>query len=95
MLEIINAYNNSWPFVQIFMLIVLLGLVALPVWLAHRWLSLRKKLPDNIMLALAQEGDVMTLTVRKGAPISPTQLTNLLGDAKAEADTHATPIQEG
>ncbi|MGB2226454.1 MAG: hypothetical protein ACPH44_00725 [Parvibaculales bacterium] len=47
MSELINAYNNSWPFVQIFMLATLLGLVALPVWLTHRWLTMRKKMPNN------------------------------------------------
>lgn len=78
MSEIINAYNNSWPFVQIFMLFAMLGLLALPVWLTHRWLTLRKKLPDNVVLALTQDGDRLTLTVKKGAPITPNQLTGLL-----------------
>ena len=92
MSELINAYNNSWPFVQIFMLATLLGLVALPVWLTHRWLTMRKKMPDNILLALAQDGDVVTLTVRQGAPISPNQLTNLLTEPTSQADIHAEPI---
>ena len=78
MSETLNAFNNAWPFVQIFMLLALMGLAALPVWLIHRWLVLRKTLPDNIVLALAQEGDRVTLTVRKGAPITPNQLTGLL-----------------
>ncbi|MGB0343699.1 MAG: hypothetical protein ACPGGG_09735 [Parvibaculales bacterium] len=92
--EIINAYNNSWPFVQIVMLATLLGLFTLPIWLTHRWLSLRKKLPDNIVLALAQEGDVMTLTVRKGAPITPTQLTNLLAEPTSKTDIHTEPVRD-
>ncbi|NBR51625.1 MAG: hypothetical protein EBT87_07710 [Alphaproteobacteria bacterium] len=92
--EIINAYNNSWPFVQIVMLATLLGLFTLPIWLTHRWLSLRKKLPDNIVLALAQEGDVMTLTVRKGAPITPTQLTNLLAEPTSKTDIHTESVRD-
>jgi hypothetical protein len=93
MSELINAYNNSWPFVQIFMLATLLGLVALPVWLTHRWLKLRKKLPDNVLLALAQDDDVVTLTVRQGAPITPNQLTNLLTASVSQADIHAEPAR--
>ena len=80
MSEILNAYNNSWPFVQITMLMALVALVALPVWLAHCWLTLRKKLPDDILLALAREGNRVTLTVSKGAPITPNQLTGLLAN---------------
>ena len=80
MSEILNAYNNSWPFVQITMLMALVALVALPVWLVHRWLTLRKKLPDDILLALAREGNRVTLTVSKGAPITPNQLTGLLAN---------------
>lgn len=89
MSEFINAYNNSWPFVQIFILATLLGLVALPVWLAHRWLTKRKKMRDNILFALAQEGDVVTLTVRQGAPIRPNQLT----EPTSQADIQAKPIR--
>ena len=89
MSELINAYNNSWPFVRIFMRATLLGLVALPVWLTHRWLTMRKKMPDNILLALAQDGDVLTLTVRQGAPISPNQLTK----PTSQVDIHAEPIR--
>ncbi|MBL6641890.1 MAG: hypothetical protein ISQ24_02420 [PS1 clade bacterium] len=82
MSEIINAFNNSWGYVQIFMLLALIACIAIilggPIWLTHRWLTLRKKLPDNVMLALTQEGDHLTLTVKKGAPITPNQLTGLL-----------------
>ena len=71
----------------------LFGLFALPVWLTHRWLTTRKKMPDNILLALAQEGDVVTLTLRQGAPISANQLTNLLTEPTSQADIHAEPIR--
>ena len=80
MSEILNAFNNSWPIVQITMLVTLVALVALPVWLVHRWLTLRKKLPDDILLALARSGNRVTLTVTKGAPITPNQLTGLLAN---------------
>ena len=77
---ILNAFNNSWPFVQIAMLMALVALVALPVWLVHRWLSLRKTLPDDIVLALARSDNRVTPTVTKGAPITPNQLTGLLAN---------------
>ena len=80
MSEILNAFNNSWPSVQMVMLLTLVALVALLVWLIHRWLTLRKTLPDDIFLALAQDGDRVTLTVTKGAPITPNQLTGLLAN---------------
>ena len=80
MSEIINAFNNSWPFVQIVMLLTLVALIALPVWLVQRWLSLRHKLPDNVLLALSQDGDTLTLTLRKGAPVSKQQIAELLPD---------------
>ena len=80
MSEILNAFNNSWPIVQITMLVTLVALVTLPVWLVHRWLTLRKKLPGDILLALARDGDLVTLTVTKGAPITPNQLTGLLAN---------------
>mgnify|MGYP007032748347 CR=1 FL=1 len=80
MSEILNAFNNSWPIVQITMLVTLVALVTLPVWLTHRWLTLRKKMPDDILLALACNGDRVTLTVTKGAPITPNQLTGLLAN---------------
>lgn len=91
MSELINAYNNSWPFVQIVMLLTLLGLSVMPVWLAHRWFTLRKKLPDNVLLALSQEDDTVTLTVRKGAPITPNQLTGLLTVQDAQTDVMSEP----
>ena len=80
MSEILNAFNNSWPFVQITMLMTLVALVALPVWLVHRWLSLRKTLLDDIVLALARSDNRVTLTVTNGAPITPNQLTGLLAN---------------
>lgn len=89
MSEILNAFNNSWPFVQIFMLVALVLLVGLPIWLTHRWLTLRKTLPDNIVLALIQEGDRVTLTVKKGAPLNPNQLTNLLSEQASRANVNA------
>ena len=87
MSEWINAFNNSWHFVQIFMLLTVLGFTALLVWLTHRWLTLRKSLPDNVLLALSQQGDTVTLTVRRGAPITPNQLTGLL----TAHDAHLSP----
>ena len=80
MSEILNTFNNSWPFVQIAMLMALVALVALPVWLVHRWLSLRKTLLDDIVLALARSDNRGTLTVTNGAPITPNQLTGLLAN---------------
>ena len=65
-----------------------------PAWLTHRWLTTRKKLPANILLALAQEGDVVTLTVRQGAPILPNQLTNLLTEPASSADVQAEPMRK-
>ena len=94
MSEILNAFNNSWPSVQMVMLLTLVALVALPVWLIHRWLTLRKTLPENILLALAQDGDRVTLTVTKGAPITPNQLTNLLTEPTSQADINAEPSRE-
>ena len=94
MSQIINAYNNSWPFVQIFMLLTFFGLCTLPVWLTHRWLTTPKKLPSNVLLALAQDGDLMTLIVRQGAPITPNQLTNLLTEPASSADVFNEPIAE-
>ena len=94
MSEILNAYNNSWPFVQTVMLLTLVTLVAMPVWLIHRWLSLRKTLPDNILLALARDGNRVTLTVTKGAPITPNQLTNLLTEPTSRADINAASSRE-
>ena len=58
MSELLNAFNNAWPFVQIFMLATPLGLCALPVWLAQRWLATRHKLPDDVLVALRQNGDL-------------------------------------
>ena len=94
MSEILNAFNNSWPSVQMVMLLTLVALVALPVWLIYRWLTLRKTLPENILLALAQDGDRVTLTVTKGAPITPNQLTNLLTEPTSQADINAEPSRE-
>ena len=91
MSEWINAYNNSWPHVQIAMLFTMTGVLGMFVWLTHRWLTLRKKLPDNVLLALAQEGETLTLTVRKGAPITPNQLTGLLTAHDAETDAMGEP----
>ena len=92
MSELLNAFNNAWPFVQIFMLATLLGLCALPVWLAQRWLAMRQKLPDDVLVALRQNGDLVTLSVRQGAPISPNQLTRLLNDPVTQA--HKGPPQQ-
>ena len=94
MSEILIAFNNSWHSVQMVMLLTLVELVALPVWLIHRWLTLRKTLPENILLALAQDGDRVTLTVTKGAPITPNQLTNLLTEPTSQADINAEPSRE-
>ena len=94
MSEILSAFNNSWPSVQMVMLLTLVALVALPVWLIYRWLTLRKTLPENILLALAQDGDRVTLTVTKGAPITPNQLTNLLTEPTSQADINAEPSRE-
>ena len=94
MSKILNAFNNSWPSVQMVMLLTLVALVALSVWLIHRWLTLRKTLPENILLALAQDGDRVTLTVTKGAPITPNQLTNLLTEPTSQADINAEPSRE-
>lgn len=75
------------------MLLTLLGVLVMPVWLTHRWLTLRNRLPDNILLALRQEGDTVTLTVRKGAPITPNQLTGLLTAQEADSDVLSEPKQ--
>ena len=79
---ILNAFNNSWPFVQIAMLMALVALVALPVWLVHGWLSLRKTLPDDIVLALARSDNRVTLTVTKGAPITPQSIDRTFGQPR-------------
>ena len=76
------------------MLLALVALVALLVWLIHRWLTLRKTLPDDIFLALAQDGYRVTLTVTKGAPITPNQLTNLLTEPTSRANINAEPSRE-
>ena len=91
MSEILNAFNNSWPFVQVVMLLALLGALALPFWLLHSWLIGREKLPPNVLLALRQDGDTLTLTVREGAMIPPTQLSALLSDHGLREEDHQRP----
>lgn len=72
MSEWINAANNSWPHGKIAMLFTMTGVLGMLVWLTHHWLTLRKTLPDNVLLALAQEGETITLTVRKAHRLPPT-----------------------
>ena len=89
MSEIINAFNNSWGYVQIFRLLALIACIAIilggPIWLAHRWLTMRRKLPADVMLALRQEGDTLTLSVRQGAPVTRQQVVALLEHGEVES----------
>ena len=62
MAEIIfNSFNNSWSWVQVVMLVTLLGMVVWPLHLVLKYLSRRRTLPPDILLAIRQEGEKITV----------------------------------
>ena len=81
--ELINAFSNSQPYVQVFILFVMLVLGALPVAGFFLFFWWRQKadtplLPDNTLLAIQQEKDRYTFTIHKRAQLNEQQAVNLL-----------------
>jgi hypothetical protein len=70
--QIFNAFNNSWPIVQITMLLfttlTAALLITVPCWLLSRTLvQLRARqntLPPNTLLSVALEDDIVILKLR-------------------------------
>ena len=70
--QIFNAFNNSWPIVQITILLLptltAALLITVPCWLLSRTLvQLRARqntLPPNTLLSVALEDDIVILKLR-------------------------------
>jgi hypothetical protein len=70
--QIFNAFNNSWPIVQITILLLTTLtaalLITVPCWLLSRTLvQLRARqntLPPNTLLSVALEDDIVILKLR-------------------------------
>ena len=70
MAEIIfDIFNNSWSWVQVVMLITLLAMVVLPLHLVIKYLLKRRALPPDIVLAIRQEGEKITVMFDKNVEI--------------------------
>ncbi len=88
--QIINAFNNSWSFVQIAMLLVPLAGLAVPVgaacWLVRAYICARHTLPNDVILAVRTTDMATTITVHHDAPLTPKQIMLLLPDPRENAD---------
>jgi hypothetical protein len=84
--QIFNAFNNSWPIVQITMLLFTTLTAALlnnlPCWLLSRTLvQLRARqntLPPNTLLSVALEDDIVILKLRQDSPRTAQEIVHIL-----------------
>ena len=79
--QIFNAFNNSWPIVQITMLLFTTLTAALlnnlPCWLLSRTLvQLRAR--QNTLLSVALEDDIVILKLRQDAPLTAQEIVHIL-----------------
>lgn len=78
MAEIIfNSFNNSWSWVQVVMLVTLLGMVVWPLHLVLKYLLRRRTLPPDILLAIRQEGEKITVIFDRKVEIESLPLQEL------------------
>ena len=94
--ELINAFSNSQPYVQIFILFVMLVLGALPVAGFFLFFWWRQKaatpsLPDNTLLAIQQEKDRYIFTMHKHAQLNEQQAVNLLTHIPSDMSEEEVP----
>jgi len=82
MSELMNAFNNSWPWVQSVMLlcaaIVVPGLILGSLYLLFRYLNDRRRLPDDILFAVRRTNDRLTIEIHKNASVSAALMTDLV-----------------
>ena len=80
MAEIIfDIFNNSWSWVQVVMLITLLAMVVWPLHLVLKYLLKRRTLPPDIVLAIRQEGEKITVMFDKNVEIENLPLQEIRG----------------
>ena len=80
MAEIIfDIFNNSWSWVQVVMLVTLLAMVVLPLHLVLKYLLKRRALPPDIVLAIRQEGEKITVMFDKNVEIENLPLQEIRG----------------
>lgn len=84
--EIFNAFNNSWPIVQVFMLLIFAItaglLITAPCWMLFRTLAdirdRKTSLAPNTLLSVALEDDIVVLKIRKDAPLTAQEVVSIL-----------------
>ena len=84
--QIFNAFNNSWPIVQITMLLfttlTAALLITVPCWLLSRTLvQLRARqntLAPNTLLSVALEDDIVILKLRQDSPLTAQEIVHIL-----------------
>ena len=84
--EIFNAFNNSWPIVQVFMLLIFAItaglLITAPCWMLFRTLAdirdRKTSLAPNTLLSVALEDDIVVLKLRQDAPLTAQEIVHIL-----------------